>query len=64
MLAAVPTPNLDGSDTLVGRSGKSLYISLRGDFPEEVSDPSKVSRLSGVVPPRWIAQACGEISHT
>jgi hypothetical protein len=40
-----PTP--DTSDTLDGRSGNSLYTALIEDFPEEVSNPSKVSRVGG-----------------
>jgi hypothetical protein len=38
------TSSLDTSDTLDGRYGKSLYVFPIGDFPEEVSNPSKVSR--------------------
>ena len=39
--------NLDGSDTVDGRYGNSLYMVLIEDLPEEVSNLSKVSRAGG-----------------
>ncbi len=53
-----PTFPLDSLDTLDGRYGKSLYIALIGDFPEEVSNPSNVSRGGEGVGSESFGRAC------